>query len=188
MTNPKQLLREQLRKEYALMDDDYKNNSDIKIISHIRNFVLYKKCSKIFIYASTANEIYTHDFIQEAYAAGKTVLLPKCCSKGIMDFYEYKGHFSEGRYGICEPTGTECCNPETNDLMIVPGLSFTKDGMRLGQGGGYYDRFLEKYPCVTVGLCREQFIKQELPREWNDLPVDYVITETGIFECKNGAS
>jgi 5-formyltetrahydrofolate cyclo-ligase len=93
VTNPKQLLREQLRKEYALMDIDYKNSSDLKIISHIRDFVLYKKCSRIFIYASTANEINTHDFIREAYAEGMTVLLPKCYSKGIMEFYEYKGNF-----------------------------------------------------------------------------------------------
>lgn len=188
MNNRKRLLRERLRKEYTLMDDDYKVKSDLEIISFIRNFLLYKQCSKIFLYASNANEINTLDLIQEAYTAGKTVLLPKCYSKGVMDFFEYKGRFLEGRFGICEPTGTESYIPKADDLMIIPGLSFTKDGMRLGQGGGYYDRFLEKHPCITVGLCRERFLKEELPHEWNDLPVNYVITETGIYECKNGAS
>ena len=188
MNNPKSALRLRLRAEYAALDEAYMNTVDASLIARVEAFSLYKNCDRVFLYASIGTEINTHDLIQHSFLTGKTVFLPKCQSKGVMDFYEYEGMLAVGRFGIWEPTGTQCAIPEPNDLMIVPGLSFTADGVRMGQGGGYYDRYLEKHPCITVGLCREQFLRKEIPTSWNDLPVDYVITEADVYECKNGAS
>ena len=188
MNDPKSSLRIQLRKEYACLNDDYKTPTDKAITSLVRSFSPYLSCDRVFLFASSISEVNTYDLLQDSLTMGKTVLLPKCYGKGIMEFYEYDGSFVSGRYGIQEPTGTVAFTPSCNDIMIVPGLAFSANGTRLGQGGGYYDRYLEKHPCITVGLCRNRFLKEELPIEWNDLPVDYVITETTIYKCKNGAS
>ena len=68
--------------------------------------------------------------------------------------------------------------PEKGDLLIVPALCFDRQGYRLGQGGGYYDRYLEKYDGVfTAGLCRAALLMDAVPREEHDRRVDCVVTE-----------
>ena len=75
-----------------------------------------------------------------------------------------------------EPTGDErpsCPRP----LMLVPGLAFTADGVRLGKGGGYYDRYLAAHPCIRIGVCPSACLAGWLPAEAYDIPVDEVVTE-----------
>ena len=188
MSDPKAVLRAQLREEYSSLTNHYKIDADRALVNLVSEFPLYQSAERIFLFASTKNEVNTHDLIRDAFSRGKHVYLPKCHANGHMEFYEYDGSLTVGRFGILEPTGTQSESPRANDLIIVPGLAFTPAGLRLGQGGGYYDRYLEKFPCITVGLCRNRFIRKDLPVAWNDLPMHYVITETTVYTCKNGAS
>lgn len=72
-------------------------------------------------------------------------------------------------------------DPATIDVAIVPGLGFTAAGHRLGQGGGWYDRFLPQLraDCVTVGIAFEVQIVPTVPLEPHDVSVDCVVTEVG---------
>jgi 5-formyltetrahydrofolate cyclo-ligase len=65
------------------------------------------------------------------------------------------------------------------DLIVVPGLAFTRDGLRLGRGGGYYDRLLAQLSprAAKIGVCFEMQIVSELPIEPHDIRLDAVITE-----------
>ena len=71
--------------------------------------------------------------------------------------------------------------------MIVPLLSFTRTGARLGYGGGFYDRTLEglraKRPTLAIGFA---FAGQEgeVPLEPTDQPLDLIVTEAGVIEVK----
>jgi len=69
-------------------------------------------------------------------------------------------------------------DPQLPDLVVVPGVAFTADGQRLGQGGGWYDRFLPGTGdhTRTVGVCFSEQIRDELPRESHDVSVDCVIS------------
>ena len=71
-------------------------------------------------------------------------------------------------------------DPGALDLVVVPGLAFTADGRRLGQGGGHYDRFLARLrpDCLTVGACFAEQLVRELPTEPHDQPVDAVATDS----------
>lgn len=69
--------------------------------------------------------------------------------------------------------------PSWPDLVIVPGLAFTRTGQRLGQGGGWYDRFLADVECVTVGVCFAEQVLDDLPIEAHDVAVDVVVTDAG---------
>jgi 5-formyltetrahydrofolate cyclo-ligase len=68
------------------------------------------------------------------------------------------------------------------DVVIVPGLAFTRAGDRLGHGGGWYDRFLSavRPDCVSVGVCFVDQLVDSLPVEAHDVAVDHVATELGI--------
>ena len=66
--------------------------------------------------------------------------------------------------------------------ILIPGLSFSRNGNRLGKGGGYYDKFLSKEPNhPTVALAYEFQIMDEIPAEEYDQSVDAIVTESGIY-------
>ncbi len=73
--------------------------------------------------------------------------------------------------------------PGEIDVILVPGLAFTRDGARLGRGGGYYDRYLATMPASTlkIGVCFAVQIVASLPTEPHDQRVDTVATEEGFL-------
>jgi 5-formyltetrahydrofolate cyclo-ligase len=70
-------------------------------------------------------------------------------------------------------------DPSLLDVVVVPGLAFTADGRRLGQGGGHYDRFLTRLraDCLTVGAAYAEQLVDDLPTEPHDVRVDLVVTD-----------
>ena len=71
--------------------------------------------------------------------------------------------------------------PGWADVVIVPGLAFTPSGRRLGQGGGWYDRFLAEISdtCETVGVCFHEQLLDDVPVEPHDVAVRHVVTDRG---------
>lgn len=67
------------------------------------------------------------------------------------------------------------------DLLIIPGLAFGRDGERLGRGKGYYDKFLEKYNGLKIGICTSEQLLDEIPTEPHDIKMDGVIMENQIL-------
>lgn len=89
----------------------------------------------------------------------------------------------------CAATGRMVAVPESDidptwpDLVVVPGLAFTASGDRLGQGGGWYDRFLAgtRPDCTTVGVCFAEQVLDALPVEPHDVVIDHVVTDAGVL-------
>jgi 5-formyltetrahydrofolate cyclo-ligase len=80
-----------------------------------------------------------------------------------------------------EPTEKVKNNNEMYDLdiIVVPGLVFSKNGYRIGYGGGYYDKFLSEVSneVKKVGIVYSDFVVNDLPVDEYDLPVDLIMTE-----------
>jgi 5-formyltetrahydrofolate cyclo-ligase len=70
------------------------------------------------------------------------------------------------------------------DIFLVPGLAFDRNGIRLGRGGGFYDRELavKRSDAVSVGETVENRLRESLPTEGHDVAVMYLATETGVIE------
>ncbi len=114
---------------------------------------------------------------------GCTICYPRV--KGdSMDFYEvsdYESQMTRGSYDIPEPKQT--CRkiyPGDIDIMLVPAVAYTEDGMRLGRGGGFYDRWLNSAAAAgkapyTVGVCYDFQIYSALPVEKHDYAVDMIL-------------
>ncbi|GAB4544336.1 MAG: 5-formyltetrahydrofolate cyclo-ligase [Phycisphaerales bacterium] len=85
------------------------------------------------------------------------------------------------RHGVPEPADKVPVPIDRIGVVLVPGVAFTKDGHRLGRGGGFYDRFLETLLAlgasrpVFVGVCYEEQVVHSLPTEAHDVPMDTVI-------------
>lgn len=111
---------------------------------------------------------------------GKTVLLPRIINQQ-MEFAKYDGNESQlvERDKFHEPSGNIFIG-EIN-VALIPATAIDHKGVRLGQGGGYYDRFLVKTSAFRIGIIHDrEFIKKPLPNEWFDQNVEAVATESGF--------
>jgi len=87
----------------------------------------------------------------------------------------------------CLEQGTAVAVPEDDvpanwpDVVVVPGLAFTAGGQRLGQGGGWYDRYLTgiRHDCLTIGVCFPEQLLADVPTEAHDITLDIVVTDEG---------
>lgn len=145
------------------------------------NWNVFKNAQRIGIYYSTFQEVDTKLLINWLLLEKKTVLLPKIIKKSEMVFCEITNlaDLEMGKFGILSPKSS-CMRSHRIDLMIVPLLAYNKQGYRLGMGGGYYDRYLAKYPTLSCGLA---FSFQMYPFQVypHDIPLNYVITEKELL-------
>ena len=167
----------------------YCREADAAICRCVTQSALYRNARTILCYVGTAREIDTSALLHAALEDGKTLVLPLCVEKGVMEARQIAGlgDLVSGRYGILAPR-LQCpvAAPEELDLVIVPCCTGNTRGERLGYGGGYYDRYLAKTTCPTMLLCRHQLEREDIPTEPHDVRMDYIVTERGIVDCRSG--
>lgn len=183
-TISKSALRKQLLKIRSELPAEYCRTADRAILQNLLAMAEYRQADTIFTYVSTKEEVDTRNLLEHALSQKKTVAVPRCLEKGIMKAYRIT-HLEElhpGKYGILEPS-EECeeLRPWEIDLAVIPCVACSRNGIRLGYGGGYYDRYLPQTSACKIVLCRQQMLWDNVPQEPHDCPVDMVITETGIF-------
>lgn len=108
-----------------------------------------------------------------------SVVLPRVEGE-VMNFYPYACDGMErGSFGIMEPQGGMAVKPRDIDLIVVPGVAFTKDGIRMGRGKGYYDKYMsqEGFRAHKIGVCYAEQVLGVLPAEPHDVMVDSLIYE-----------
>lgn len=187
-TEIKKKLREKIRAQIRAFSPEEKARSDARIFRAVLSLPLYQRAKVIFVYMSLDWEIDTRALIQDALIEGKTVAVPKCLPGGRMEVYRLKDfhQLKAQMLRILEPEeGADKIAEERLELALIPCLSCTKDGIRLGQGGGYYDRFLAgKKRLFKLALCRESLLSKNLPCEEHDVRMDAVLTETAFLRRK----
>jgi len=176
----KRALRKRIRAQMAELPPVVQKGSDEALFHAFLSLREVEEAKTILLYYGVRGEPETARLIVELLARGKRVFLPKCLPQRQMEAREItgEGDLAPGALSIPEPT--EACPviaKDGLDLILVPALCCDKACYRLGQGGGYYDRYLKGYQGVTVGLCREAFLQEELPREPFDQGLTMVLTE-----------
>ncbi|MEG9297290.1 5-formyltetrahydrofolate cyclo-ligase [Mangrovibacillus sp. Mu-81] len=148
----------------------------------------WKNSEVIAVTVSKHPEINTWNLIKRAWEEGKKICVPKCTpSTRALDFRELNSFTSLEKvyYDLYEPipSSTSSVHIEQIHTVIVPGLAYTRNGYRLGFGGGYYDRFLTGYSGWTLSLAFNEQLVEELPVESFDIPVARIITESDSIQC-----
>lgn len=143
---------------------------------------------KIALYSAARGEVGTDVIRARCLGAGARLYYPGTREDGSLLFFHHGANdgWVRGRFGIREPLvgpGREGIRGGF-DLVVVPGLAFDAAGRRLGQGHGYYDRFLSGLggKAVTVGLAFSWQLVPEVPVDPWDVPVDAVVTEHGVVK------
>ena len=159
-----------------------KAEKDSLVVQNLLSLDEIKKADTVLCYISLDDEICTDEIVRVLLDSGKSVGAPYCVdNNGNMDFY-YITDFDDLRiqsFGVREPNTDKCKEVSDFDgsLIVLPGLCFDENNYRLGYGKGYYDRFLEKYSLISVGLCYNSLIVKKVPTDIYDKKADFVITE-----------
>lgn len=168
-----------------------KSSKDNAILNTLITMKEYKEAKQVLLYMALDDEISVDALIDLARINGKSIAAPYCVdSNGNMEFY-YINTFDDlkiGSFGVREPDIEKCkrVTDYKNSIIIVPGIAFDTNGYRLGYGKGYYDRFLQNHSLISIGLCYNSFVKNQLPIDKYDKSVDYIITESRLIDVKNG--
>lgn len=143
---------------------------------------IWQKTGSVALYMARGSEISCGALLALALESGKKALFPKICGPGKMIFLHFPGEEAmlPGPHGILEPPPSS--PPGLPDLLVMPGLAFDPHGGRLGQGGGFYDRWLAAHPEIPrIGFCHGCQIVRQVPTDALDMPVQAVCSEKGLL-------
>jgi 5-formyltetrahydrofolate cyclo-ligase len=148
-----------------------------QIHKKLRKSRIFKDAQKIGAYYPIGSEVLTQDIMQEVLSVGKELCLPKVIGdeiefRKITDF----SCLEKGNFDIMEPK--EDCPVENNlDLIIVPTVGISQDGVRLGYGLGFFDKFLSKNKIETVAVVFEKQVIKKIPKSDHDVIMNWILTE-----------
>ena len=173
-------LRKKILQEMKALSQEQKQAMDRVLTERFLQHPFYQEVKTIATYLSFPHEFQTQELIKRMLKDGKKVLIPKTYPKGRMEFVVYDPkQLAKTSFGLLEPQGDlEVVEPSQIDLIHVPGLAFTREGYRIGYGGGYYDRYLEHFAGHTMSTIYPCQI-QEFNLEDHDIPVQEVLIYEG---------
>lgn len=167
-------IRQELRKQYAALSESEWEARSRNLCSRILNEPGYQIAKSIFCYVSIKKEPDTRALMQKILKDGKRLCVPRCKPDGSMEAVPVNSldDLQKGLFGIPEPPQRIApVSSDKIDLIIVPALAANKDGYRLGQGKGYYDRYLKGR---TTGIWIVTFFMRNFPTEIHDVPGERV--------------
>ena len=182
----KKEIRDSIQKQRDSLSKEKVLELSKKIGHNLLNLKWYKKAKSVMYFVSFNNEAHTHDLIKNAFGK-KIVIVPKIVNRQIEPsmIIDFDNLISSGKFGILEPIELMKIAYKNIDLILVVGIAFDKEGYRLGYGLGYYDKLLTKVPkAVKIGLAFDFQIVDKLPREQYDVPVDLIVTDERVIECR----
>ena len=161
----------------------------------------YQAARTVMWYLHCRSEVRTLPFVAAELNSGKHIVVPYCTvdAEGRKQLglwhLETLDELRPGMWNILEPPRQRWVEPakqfrpEKLDVVIVPGVAFDRQGGRLGNGAGYYDRLLPKVRPDTVlaAVCYEAQLLPRIAMEAHDVFMDFVITEQAIYPGKGRA-
>lgn len=198
----KKEIRQSILKKRDALPKDLRQAYSRQIIERVLDTESYKQAENILVYVSFRSEVETGQLIRRALQDGKKVYLPRVMPSayndktGEMDFFrvmdkEECDHLELSKWGILEPSaleerrfkpqageGNNADYDKNSTLLIMPGAAFDKRRNRIGYAGGFYDRYLDKFPeCLTMALAFSLQMTEEIPAEAHDKKPACIITE-----------
>ncbi|MFC6165164.1 5-formyltetrahydrofolate cyclo-ligase [Lactiplantibacillus dongliensis] len=146
----------------------------------------WQQAQTVAITISSAIEVATQPLIEAAWQAGKQVVIPKTLPHRQMAFIPYTStsQLARTKFGILEPTAGDPVAKADIDVILVPGLGYSRtEHARIGFGGGYYDRYLADYPGTKLTLAYREmaFDHAEWPVDAYDILLDeLLVAEDGV--------
>lgn len=189
----KQIVRRQIKEKLSMLNKLSYEQHSFQIARQLFSLKEWKEARTVAVTVSNVPEVDTWQIIRQGWLEGKEMAVPKCLPAEKKLTFQLLSSFAELEkvyFGLYEPRieSTSPVDRSQMDLILVPGLAFSRSGGRLGFGGGYYDRFLTGYSGRTAALAFSEQLIAELPTEPHDLPVQRIITEQEVIVCDSAST
>uniref|UniRef100_A0A7S3QMX2 5-formyltetrahydrofolate cyclo-ligase n=2 Tax=Dunaliella tertiolecta TaxID=3047 RepID=A0A7S3QMX2_DUNTE len=206
----KQAARKAIKAGLLKMPQDQMEAESAAIARHVLDAPFFSNSQNLGIYVHCARlrEVDTSALLQSAMASGKRCYVPvvedKESNMKLLHLDALSSLVSVPPFGILEPPSTYASGePRVDvlqdgaplDVLLLPGLGFDTSGNRLGRGGGYYDKALERLmqraqdlgrePPLLVGLAYSCQVVPEVPVDKHDKKVDVLVTAAGVITFTN---
>ena len=179
--------RRKLKEQRADLESNLRIAWNERICRRLVSYLENNSYKHIFSFRSYGSEVdinSTTDLLSQRFH----VALPRCSAGGKMDFYTYQfgDELELNKWGIAEPKPLELVTPCEDSVVLVPALAISNKGQRLGYGGGFYDRYLARFPhLLKIGVIYEMFYAFALEAEDHDVALDIAIHQSGIEDFRS---
>lgn len=183
----KQEVRKQIKSAIASMGDVERSRASQCICRQILGLDEFRRAKVVMAFMPIAGEPDIIAIIQAGLDAGKTMLVPRInLGRHVMDaveIHKLADADARGSFGIREPSAGGAFAASRIDMIIVPGLGFDRSGLRLGRGGGFYDRYLSSagMHAVKCAVAFECQVLAEVPHDQHDQTIDMLVTDKNIL-------
>lgn len=188
----KQSIRKRILAQREQLPEDARADYSAAITGRLLELPAYRQAEALLGYMNFGSEFESSLWVEHALSEGKRLALPKVNRHtNHLDLYwvdDPEIQLAAGLWGIREPVVERCerlVSPEEIEFALLPGVAFTRDGARLGYGGGYYDKLLAgmaQRPVLAAAAFALQ-IAEQLPQEATDIKVEWIITERETIAC-----
>jgi 5-formyltetrahydrofolate cyclo-ligase len=184
----KSLLRRRMQTLRSALPADTIALRSAEVAARVLALSVVDAARDVVAYLPTDNEIDPAGVVHAARARGKRVYYPRVGGAGLEFVAPEAGGCRPGYRGILEPVDGEPLVPGREGvLFLVPGVAFDLRGVRLGRGGGHYDRALLSHGGAThLGLAYDFQVVQHLPEAAWDVRMHAIVTETRLVGCAEG--
>lgn len=184
----KPTLRQTMRERLRAMDEATRHDASVHIAAHLTHLAAtWPAGVTVALFGGLKNE---PDLVAH--------LLPALLEQGVCACFFQIEHqvlqprqvrsvddLQRGQMNVWEPkAGCPPIDIAALDIILVPGLAFTRDGKRLGRGGGYYDRLLGRPECRAqrIAVAFDEQIVEHITVEFHDEHIHQIITESGLIQ------
>ena len=183
----KNLIRKTVLRQRRALSALEKSQAESVMLESLLNWEVFKNAGVSHIFISKPDEPDTRPIIEHCWNSRKKIAVPVVIPGTFDLFHSEIKSFDDlvsGMHGIQEPSPERRIkiNPESFDLVIVPGVAFDRQGGRLGHGKGYYDRFLELTRAFRLGLTFDCQLLEAVPTDGHDVPMNAILSESGIVK------
>ena len=185
MKGPKRELRAHIKELLKKISDEEKNQRELSLGTFLvdllsSNHVSIPQHFLIGGFAPLGDEV---DWMKGCSRFNQSFCFPGMKDDKMVFFHcDFESLIATQDFGVTVQTPPSDAPVVTPHVLIIPGLGFTTDGHRLGRGKGFYDRYLEKYTGIKIGIGLSEQIIEDLPTEEHDIEMNFVVSDLGVFE------
>lgn len=163
-------------------------HAEQKVAYHLPDILPQEPVQNIGLYWSFQGELPTHEIFNGLKKPGRTLYLPRFntqLKELEMVKVDEENQLILGALGFKEPEANLPAVSVTQlDVILVPGVAFDNDGVRLGRGKGLYDKLLERFSGYKTGLAYDFQIMEKIPSEPWDVSMDSIVTEQRVIRAQ----
>lgn len=179
----KPIIRSQLRHKRSQLSDNKRLAASYQVLQHLLTSGLLSSKTRCGVYAAVGHELDLQPVIDWFWRQNLPVYLPKINQASEFEWAVCYSHtpWELGAFGIPEPVSDNAII-DALDVCLVPCVGYDQHGVRLGQGGGFYDKLMkksreQKNKTRFIGAAFSCQVKEALPRDDWDMLLNAVVTE-----------